>query len=469
MPSTDLLVIGAGPAGMAAAATAAAASIAVTVLDEQPAAGGQIYRAIEAASGPRGAILGADYLHGLDLVGALSLPSVTHESGATVWRVDADGTVAYSRGGGAQLIRARRIVLATGALERPVAVPGWTLPGVMTVGAAQILLKQSGVVPRGAVIAGSGPLLYLAAQQLIRAGQPPAALVETQTYGDLCRALGHFPGALRRWRYLAKGAAMLADIRRAGVPRFRGARRIRIEGESAARGIAFESGGRTHRIDCETPLLHQGVVPNTQITRSLGLEHVWDESQRCFRPKLDEWGATGLGQVYVAGDGAGIGGAKAAEHAGRLCALHAAAELGAISTQDRDRRAAALRKALRAERAIRPFLDAAYAPSPEILRPAGDDTIVCRCEEVTAGDIRRYAKIGCSGPNQTKAFGRCGMGPCQGRYCGLTVTELLAESNGTSQDSVGYYRIRTPLKPITLGELADLGAEPREKSAEPAN
>ena len=115
--------------------------------------------------------------------------------------------------------------------------------------------------------------------------------------------------------------------------------------------------------------------------------------------------------------------------------------------------AAPLRRALARELAARPFLDAAYPPYDAALHPS-DGTVICRCEEVTAGDIRRYAKLGCLGPNQTKAFGRAGMGPCQGRFCGLTVTALLADANGQSPDETGYYRIRPPLKPVTLGELA---------------
>jgi hypothetical protein len=112
-----------------------------------------------------------------------------------------------------------------------------------------------------------------------------------------------------------------------------------------------------------------------------------------------------------------------------------------------------MKKARKREMAIRPFLDAAYPPYSEAIAPA-DNTIICRCEEVRAGDIRSYAKLGCLGPNQAKAFGRAGMGPCQGRFCGLTVTALLAQVNGTSPDETGYYRIRPPLKPVTLGELA---------------
>ena len=97
----------------------------------------------------------------------------------------------------------------------------------------------------------------------------------------------------------------------------------------------------------------------------------------------------------------------------------------------------------------------AYPPYAHAVSPA-DTTVICRCEEVTAGEIRGYAKLGCLGPNQTKAFGRAGMGPCQGRYCGLTVTALLAEANRQTPNETGYYRIRPPLKPVTLGELAEM-------------
>jgi len=126
-----------------------------------------------------------------------------------------------------------------------------------------------------------------------------------------------------------------------------------------------------------------------------------------------------------------------------------------LDTAERDQLAADARRDLESHLAVRPFLDALYAP-PDWVRRPGDEVVVCRCEEVTAGNIRHYAGLGCVGPNQTKAFGRCGMGPCQGRICGLPVTEILSEANDMPQDEVGAYRIRAPLKPITLGELASL-------------
>jgi NADPH-dependent 2,4-dienoyl-CoA reductase/sulfur reductase-like enzyme len=309
------------------------------------------------------------------------------------------------------------------------------------------------MVARDAVLVGSGPLLYLIAAQMVRAGTPPVAMVETQTRADLIGAMRHLGGALRGWRYLLKGAGLLTEIIRARVPRYTGATGITVEGEDRAQAVTFTKGGRKQRIKCQTVFLHHGVVPNTQAARSLGVTHGWDEGQSCFVPTVDDWGQCDIPGIFIAGDGAGIGGAQAAELAGPLAVLKLAEELGRLSATDRDRQATPLRTALNRELAARPFLDAAYPPCPEASSPA-DSTVVCRCEEVTAGDIRGYAKLGCLGPNQAKAFGRAGMGPCQGRYCGLSVTALLAEANGQTPDETGYYRIRPPLKPVTLGELA---------------
>lgn len=453
MRKPDVVVIGAGPAGLAAAAQAAELGLSVTVLDEQPRPGGQIYRDVDRVAPLRGNILGADYAYGAKLTAGLRHDGIDHIAGAVVWAIEDGFRISYTQGGQGAQLETDRIVLATGALERPMPVPGWTLPGVMTAGAGQILLKQSGVLAQGAVLAGSGPLLYLLAAQMVRAGTPPKAMIETQTRGDMIRALRHVGGAMRGWSYMAKGLKMLAELKRARVPRYTGATRIAIQGDGAAEAVTFMHRGRQNRIACETVFLHHGVVPNTQAARSLAVAHNWRTEQACFAPVLDAWGQSDVAGVYIAGDGAGIGGAKAAEVAGRLTALKVAESAGRLDAQRRDRMAAPLRRALAREMAVRPFLDAAYPPFGAALAP-DDGTVVCRCEEVTAGDIRGYARLGCLGPNQAKAFGRAGMGPCQGRYCGLTVTALLADANGQSPDETGYYRIRPPLKPVTLGELA---------------
>jgi NADPH-dependent 2,4-dienoyl-CoA reductase/sulfur reductase-like enzyme len=457
MTQVDLVIIGAGPAGLAAANEAQKGGARVVLLDEQPVPGGQIYRNVLAASARQDELLGADYIAGRVLARTVVASNIDYRSGATVWNVGKDGAVLYSHDGRGHRIAGRHLLLATGALERPVPIPGWTLPGVMTAGAAQILLKTSSLAARDAVLVGAGPLLYLVAHQMISAGFAPKALIETQTHRQFLAAMVHAGGALTGWRAIVKGMGLIRSIREAGVQRFTGANNVRIEGLDAAEAVCFDIDGFSKRLETDTVLLHQGVVPNTQISRTIGLQHFWNRGQHCFCPVTDEFGRTSLENISIAGDGAGISGAKAAEYSGRIAALDILAHQSFISLGERNKLARGWMRLRRGETAIRPFLDALYAPPAGVLRPAGK-TVVCRCEEVTAEDIRNYVALGCCGPNQIKAFSRCGMGPCQGRFCGTTVTNILADELNVMQDEVGAFRIRTPLKPVTLGELAAMGS-----------
>jgi bacterioferritin-associated ferredoxin len=158
----------------------------------------------------------------------------------------------------------------------------------------------------------------------------------------------------------------------------------------------------------------------------------------------------------VAGDGGGIAGAEAAALAGRIAGIEAAHRLGKLDAGARRAKAAPLRRELGIHRAVRPLLDALFHPSPEILNPPDAATVVCRCEEVTAGAIRDAVALGATGPNQAKAYLRCGMGPCQGRLCGLTVSEIIAAATGKTVAETGYYHLRPPIKPVSLGELAGM-------------
>ncbi len=450
----DIAVVGGGPAGMAAATRAARLGASVVLLDEQAAPGGQIYRGIDNAPDKRLDILGPDYAAGRSLVDAFQRSTARYVGNAAVWQVTAERTVHYVRDGRVGSFKAKRVILCTGAMERPFPVPGWTLPGVMTVGAAQILLKTADTIPATPVVlAGCGPLLYLLGWQYVRAGVPVRAIVDTTDASDKRRALAHLGGALAGWRYLKKGLAMMRALRRAGVPFHEGATSLSIEGDDAARAIRFIDAHGRQRIETSLVLLHQGVVPNTQFTWALRAKHRWDDAQLCFVPLTDEWGELSVPGIHVAGDGAGIGGAAAAALFGELAGLATACAAGRIDEAERNRHAAPVRHRLASHLRIRPFLDALYRPKQQNRVPA-DDVLVCRCEEVTAGTLREHVRLGCTGPNQAKSFGRCGMGPCQGRLCGLTVTEVIAEARGASPAEVGYYRIRPPIKPITLGELA---------------
>jgi len=457
--TVDLAIIGAGPAGLAAATEARALGLSVLLLDENPGPGGRIWQAIETRPAKDAADRAA-----LAAVRAFRASGAEARFGATVWCVEPEGRVFWSEGGRAHVAKAEQILIATGAIERPLPIPGWTLPGVMTVGAAQIALKTGGLVPSDQVwLAGQGPLLLLYAVQALAASGRIAGVLDLAPRGAFRRALAQLPRALRAPSYLGRGIAWRLALRRAGIPWIR-ASRLRAEGDGRLERIRFVAAGEEHVRPAQILLLHDGVVPSVQMTRALGCAHCWDESLRCWTPKTDPWGRSSLPRIVIAGDGAGIGGAAVAALSGRIAALGIAEALGRLGAATRDSAAAPLIAARARHLAVRPFLNALFAPLP--VEPE-DDTILCRCEEVTAGRVREAVALGCLGANQLKAFTRAGMGPCQGRMCAAAVAAVIAAARGVPEREIEPYRLRFPTKPLTLGELAALydEAEPAAQQA----
>ncbi|WP_426435944.1 NAD(P)/FAD-dependent oxidoreductase [Bradyrhizobium genosp. P] len=451
--SYDVVVIGAGPAGLAAATTAAEAGLSTLLLDENAGPGGQVWRAIASTPVVERDRLGADYWAGAELVQALRASGAEIIQQATVWSLDRHLEIAISAGGVSAFVKARRVILATGALERPFAIPGWTLPGVMTAGAAQTMLKSSALVPDArTVIAGQGPLLWLLAAQILRLGGRVDRILDTTERRNYLAALPHAFAFLTS-PYFAKGLALMREVK-AKVPVISRVTELAAAGEGQIASVSYAAGNRRETIAADLLLLHQGVVPNVNLAMAAGIDHRWDERQLCWSPVLDQDGNSSIDGIAIAGDGAGIAGAGAAVCRGRIAA-RAAVEALAPMAAAKLTAMATLRTALAQSERGRAFLDTLFRPAPQFRIPSGD-TVVCRCEEVTAKDILDAVAIGATGPNQLKAYRRTGMGPCQGRLCGLTVTELMAQARGKSPQEIGYYRLRAPVKPITLAELASV-------------
>ncbi|MEH6473257.1 MAG: NAD(P)/FAD-dependent oxidoreductase [Halopseudomonas sp.] len=454
MNSYDIAIVGAGPAGMSAALTAANAGASVVVLDEKSRAGGQIYRNVSASPLAEPEQLGADYLRGRELVEAFERCRVEKIHGATVWHVGDNGEVLFSRDQQTHSLTARELILSGGAMERPFPIPGWHLPGVMSAGSAQVMLKSDGLVHDDAVFVGSGPLLYLIVAQYLRLGVRVAALVDTTPKRGYLDALGRLSGAMAGLPMIAKGLGLLNEIRKAGVPVYRNAINLKIAGNARAAGIGFEVGSQSHFLPSNHLFLHQGVIPNLNMTRSLGLDHHWCHQQLCWKPTLDGWGQSSVTSISVAGDGSGIVGAEGAEHMGTLVALNQLSRLGLITESMRDQQAVSHQRILQRLNRFRGFIDRLYRPLDANRIPEHDETVVCRCEERTVGQLKQEFERGARGPNELKMMSRCGMGPCQGRQCGHTVSELLAKWRGERVEDVGYYRLRSPMRLLTLTELS---------------
>ncbi len=454
----QLAIIGAGPAGLAAACLAAEHDVHFALLDEQPGPGGQIYRSIENVTGHKAKVLGEDYLRGRQLLEDFRRHCKHYFPNTQVWSLDSQREIGLTHDGQARTIRAEQVLVAGGAMERPVPFPGWTLPGVMYAGAGQILLKSAGLVPEDEVVlAGSGPLLLLLAWQYCRAGVKIKALLDLTPPFNVIRALPHLPRALKAHHYLTKGLMFQRELKRAGVPLLKGVSELRAEGEKRLESVSFLQRGQRASIPATLLLTHFGVIPHIWLTQAAGCRHLWDQEQQCWRPQLDVWGNTTIEGILVAGDGAGIGGARAAEYAGRIAAIQALHALGRLNTNERNRLAEDDRKLLATELAIRPFLEAYFkVPFSRMMTEVPDETIVCRCEEVTAGQIKRAVAEGHTDSNQVKFFTRCGMGPCQGRQCANAVAQLVATTRGIPVPEAGLYRGRPPVTPLSLSQLSEL-------------
>ena len=410
----DIVVVGGGPAGMGAATISASIGLTAALIDDQPNLGGQIYRNIAHSPAELRSALGPTYRAGREQVEQFLKSGVWHIDCASVWDIDSDQRLLISRQGRSFSVQAKKIIVATGAMERPVPIPGWTLPGVFTVGALQTALKGSGTAPQGRLaLVGSGPLLLQLLCQYLKLGIRPTAIVSTTPSGSFKDAIAKLPAAIGVPSQLLQGVKLLSALRRSRIPFHRNVRNLGVLGSGFVEGLSFETDLGAVELALDIVALHEDVVPNPQLARLVGAEHKWNAERSCFEPRLDPWGRSSVENVLITGDAGGIEGALAASARGVLAASAAAFDLGHI---DRDQRGAfaADAMALRKRHAsARPFLDRLFPP-PEIDHLLMQiNTIICRCENVNAGQINTALADGATGPNQVKAFTRCVWGPAR--------------------------------------------------------
>ncbi|MGW2783768.1 FAD-dependent oxidoreductase [Streptomyces populi] len=460
-----LAVIGAGPAGLAACLAAAARGVRVTLIDAAPAAGGQFYR--RPASG-----LGARRPSALHhrwstwerleqgLAAHLEAGTVEHLPDHHVWTVERTGQTADARSGftvhaligplqeRSVAVRADAVLLATGGYEKVLPFPGWTLPGVVTAGGAQAMLKGGLVVPgRRAVVAGSGPLLLPVATGLAAAGVEVAALVESLDPRRLARAAGALASAPGK---AAEGARYAARLLRHRVPFLPRHTVIEAQGEGRLEAVTVAAlgpdgrvrPGTERRIPCEALAVGHGMIPHTDLAEALGCR------VDGVNVSVDDEQRTDVPGVWAAGETTGIGGAELALAEGHLAGRSAAARLRGTAP---DARPAARAVRVRARR-FAAALDTVYRPPLHWADQVTDDTVVCRCEEVPAGRVREAVTgLGAGDLRTVKLLTRAGMGWCQGRICEPAVAGLA----GCEQTPAR----RMLARPVPLGELASAGAD----------
>ncbi|WP_057971839.1 FAD-dependent oxidoreductase [Lysobacter antibioticus] len=420
----DVLVIGAGPAGLAAARAAASHGVNVVLVDLQANPGGQIWRHDVRKSAPAAARLAVAEMRARSNLHWLPQAQVV---------ATAPGRVLIEEAGLVREIEYGALVLATGARELLLPFPGWTLPGVSGAGALQALTKQGWpIAGKRVLLAGSGPLLLASAATLRRHGAQVLAICEQAPDA----ALMAFASQLWRWPGKLLQAAALRT-RLAGVA-YRRASWVRAaHGDERVREVEIESARGIERIACDQVAVGYGLVPNTELAAQLGCALELDG--RHPRVRVDERLMTSVDGVYAAGEACGIGGVDVARVEGAM-AGHAAA--GA------DDAARALRPRRRHARAFADLLPRYFDLRDDVRKLAEPTTLVCRCEDVALAQLQGY-----SDARAAKLATRCGMGSCQGRICGTALTEL-----GLLVPATRAHAARPPVFPTRLASLAAAGS-----------
>ena len=450
--SHNVVIIGSGPAGMAAAKTLVAKGIHPIVIDENDRSGGQIYR-----QQPSNFTRTKKQLYGFDAKEAEQTLSewqtianqLTYLPNHLVWNAVGKTLYLFNQNKpGYREIEWDSLIVANGATDRILPFKGWTLPGIYTLGAAQIALKNQGcLIGQSVVLAGNGPLLYLLAWQYLKAGANIKAILDYSGFMDQCKAttkLLHAP------KVVYKGLYFLAELKRAGVKIVYNARLDSAAGDEKVTGIFWHKQGQPHAseyLECDSVAFGYGLRSETQIPDLLGCQFHYHPEYRDWLPVLDNQ-QTSVPDLYLAGDGCGIAGVYAAKLSGEKAANQILQKLNLpVSTHDINN----IDKQLSHFTTFSYGLTQAFPFPTTWAQEVPDETVICRCENVTAGDIRTMVRDrNCQEMNQLKAHCRSGMGRCQGRVCGTAIRELLAYETRQSSDAVGRIRAQSPLKPIPI-------------------
>lgn len=466
MVEPRVIVVGAGPAGVRCAETLVAAGIRPLIVDEGRRDGGQIYRRQpEQFSRPYSKLYGTEAERARNLHDSFERlrANVDYAAETLAWNVSG-GKLYTARDGVASNHTYDALILCPGATDRLMPVKGWQFAGTYSLGASQIALKaQACAIGGNVVFMGSGPLLYLVASQYVQAGAKVAAVLDTSPFSKRLRAL---PKLLARPDVLRKGAALVKSLKKSGVQIVSGIEPLEIHGDvrRGVEGVSYrDSSGAAQRIACDAVALGYHLRPETQLADLAGCEFTFDASTHQWLPRLDNMGRSSNKQVYLAGDGVRVLGADGAETAGALAALAVLQDLG--RPVDASRVTALVRERSKMDRFRAGLAEAFPWPAEQAAR-LSDETVVCRCEGISASELRRVIHDeGAREANRAKAFSRVGMGRCQGRYCAHAAAEVIAAAAGVPLETVGRLRGQAPVKPFPISTIVVTAARPDVTSA----
>lgn len=457
MRSADIAIVGAGPAGLTAAAEAAACGAQVVLIDDNRQAGGQYFRQLSGAFRTTAkTVFDKEKTRAESLIGITRHSAVHYLPGTTVWSIDEERTLSFAGPHGAGRVAAGCIILCTGAHDRPAPFPGWTLPGVVTAGGLQNLIKEQRMLPAPrAVVAGNGPLLLVGAASLLHGGARVTDVVEAAPLAR--RLLPLLPALAASPRILRLAAVNRALLLRHGARLTTSATVIEALGDDRLRAVRVAPIGADGGIadDCarliETDVLITGfgLATSAELYHILGCRLDYRPHRGGWLPDRDEHLETSCPRIFAAGDGAGIGGVEIAVLEGGIAGLAAARRIGLPVTFVQQKREARRRERLARMMRFREGLEALYRPTVDFIRLITPQTLICRCEEVTAAMLTSAGGSAFA----LKGATRIGMGRCQGRFCQSTLAALIAARDGCPVEAVALPRSRPPARPVRIGEL----------------
>jgi NADPH-dependent 2,4-dienoyl-CoA reductase/sulfur reductase-like enzyme/bacterioferritin-associated ferredoxin len=436
---------------MAAAIEARQLGIETILIDSAPALGGQVYRQTppEFADNPEPAAKNL-----IDKFTRLEIPTYQDTMVWGIFQEEGNQLLClYGPDEVPRRILAKTVILATGAYERPAPFPGWTLPGVMTVGAALIMVKHQHILPgRRIMISGTGPLQWVLAHKLIDAGAETVQVLDANPFP--WHGLGYLPRFWGQGERLREGFDAFQAMWRSGQSVRWGQMVLAAHGENRVETVTFGrvDGSNQKTIPVDTICMGYGFIPAVQLSCQAGCEHIYAEKLGGWIPKRSDWLETTIPGVFSAGDGAGIGGKDTAFHEGQLAALGAAQVLGKTIPA---KRAALVRQHLARQKQFAEVLNTLFPFPAQSLQTLTNETYLCRCEGVRVSEVRQMILEGATTLGILRKLTRAGMGRCQGRFCGPTLAALLSQQTGQPLNQLELPTPRPPVMPIPLHGLGE--------------